>query len=400
MRGKKANLKDFFAINGSILSMLTMVILVGMGEKMSERFLPIYLIALGGSTVSVAFLNGLDNLLSALYSFPGGYLSDKIGYKKSLILFTFIAMIGYSIVLIFPSWQAVLFGAFFFISWTAISLPAVMKLVSKVVPKNKRAMGVSVHSLVRRVPMALGPLLGGLLIGIYGNILGIRIAFAIALIFAFVSIIIVHFFVEESNEKRKSIKMSKMFKNLKGPLRTLLISDILIRFAEQIPYAFVVIWVMKNNGFTALQFGLLTTVEMITAMIIYIPVAYFADKGTKKPFVVTTFWFFTLFPFLLIFSKSFTMLIIAFIIRGLKEFGEPTRKSMILDFAPEDEKAGTFGVYYLVRDIIVSAAAFSSAILWNISPFANFFTAFLFGVAGSIYFWIFGKDSSKVVNDS
>ncbi len=395
---KKHNLKDFFAINTSIVSMLTMVILVGMGEKMSERFLPIYLIALGGSTISVAFLNGLDNLLSALYSFPGGYLSDKIGYKKSLILFTFIAMIGYTIVIFIPTWQAVLFGAFFFISWSAISLPAVMKLVSKVVPKNKRAMGVSVHSLVRRVPMALGPLLGGLLIGVYGNVLGIRIAFVIALAFAFVSIIIVHFFVEETNEKRKSIKLSKMFKNLKGPLKTLLISDILIRFAEQIPYAFVVIWVMKNNGFTALQFGLLTTIEMITAMIVYIPVAYFADKHSKKPFVVTTFLFFTLFPLILIFSRSYEMLIFAFVIRGLKEFGEPTRKSMILDFAPEDEKAGTFGVYYLIRDIIVSIAAFSSAILWNISPTTNFIVAFLFGVVGTLYFAIFGKSPENLSN--
>jgi MFS family permease len=393
---KKVSLKDFFAINGSIISMLTMVVLVGMGEKMSERFLPIYLMALGGTTFSVAFLNGLDNLLSALYSFPGGYLSDRIGYKNSLIVFTVVAMIGYTIVLLIPTWQAVLIASFFFISWTAISLPAVMSLVANVVPKNKRAMGVSLHSLVRRIPMALGPLVGGILMGIYGNVTGIRIAFAIALIFAFLSIIIVHFFVKETNKKRTSIKLFHMFKNLKGDLKTLLISDILIRFAEQIPYAFVVIWVMKNNGFSALEFGFLTTVEMITAVIIYIPVAYFADKHSKKPFVVTTFAFFTAFPLILIFSKSFTMLIVAFIIRGLKEFGEPTRKSMIMDFAPEDEKAGTFGVYYLVRDIIVSGAAFSSALLWNISPTVNFTVAFLFGLAGTIYFWAFGKNSNTV----
>ncbi len=394
--GKKLNLKEFFAINGSIVSMLTMVVLVGMGEKIAERFLPIYLMALGGSTISVAFLNGMDNLLSALYSFPGGYLSDKIGYKNSLIVFTVIAMAGYTIVLIFPSWQAVLVGAIFFISWTAVSLPAIMSLVSKVVPKNKRAMGVSLHSLVRRVPMALGPLFGGLLIGLYGSVKGIRIAFVFAIVFAFISIIVVHFFVKDEGKKRTSIKLSSMFKNITGPLKTLLISDILIRFAEQIPYAFVVIWVMKNNGFTALQFGMLTTVEMITAMIIYIPVAYFADRKTKKPFVVATFAFFTLFPLILIFSKSYEMLVIAFIIRGLKEFGEPTRKSMIMDFAPEDQKAGTFGAYYLVRDIIVSGAAFSSALLWNISPFTNFITAFGFGVAGTLYFAIFGKDSSEI----
>jgi len=72
---------DFLGLRRNMVALLAMVILVGMGEKMAERFLPIYLLALGGGVLSVGLLNGMDNLLSALYSFPGGYLSDKLGYK-------------------------------------------------------------------------------------------------------------------------------------------------------------------------------------------------------------------------------------------------------------------------------------------------------------------------------
>ena len=54
-----------------------MAIFVGLGEKMAERFLPIYLIALGGTPIIVGLLNGMDNLLSALYSYPGGWLADS-----------------------------------------------------------------------------------------------------------------------------------------------------------------------------------------------------------------------------------------------------------------------------------------------------------------------------------
>jgi MFS family permease len=126
--------------------------------------------------------------------------------------------------------------------------------------------------------------------------------------------------------------------------------------------------------------------------VIYIPVAYFADRSTKKPFVLITFGFFTLFPLILIFSRSFPMLVLAFIIRGLKEFGEPTRKALIMDLAPEDKKALTFGVYYLIRDVIVSIAAFGGAFLWNIRPQVNFLTAFAFGLIGMIFFAIYGRD--------
>jgi hypothetical protein len=83
---------------------------------------------------------------------------------------------------------------------------------------------------------------------------------------------------------------------------------------------------------------------------------------------------------------------VAFVIRGLKEFGEPTRKALIMDLAPEDAKAATFGTYYRARDVIVSLAAFSSAFLWNISPQTNFLVAFGFGVAGTILFAVFGRD--------
>jgi len=409
---------EFLGLKKNMLALLAMVILVGLGERMAERFLPLYMIALGGGAISIGLLNGMDNLFSALYAFPGGYAADRLGYKKALILFNWIAMFGYLIVIIFPYWQAVLVGAIFFLSWSAISLPATMDMVSKVLPKNKRTMGVSMHSLVRRIPMALGPLLGGLLIGIYGDKTGIRLAFVIAFVLGLVSLVMQQLMISEDAVHKPKVTGNpvSVFRNLSPALRRLLVSDILIRFCEQIPYAFVVIWCVTLQGITPLQFGVLTTVEMVTAMLIYIPVAYLADKNTKKPYVVITFVFFTLFPLVLLFSRSFWMMVLAFILRGMKEFGEPTRKALIMDLAPEGKKASSFGVYYLVRDVIVSMAAFGGALLWDpkilsnllsalgagqgilgwvstsISPSTNFLVAFVFGVLGTIYFIVFGKD--------
>jgi len=68
---------------------------------------------------------------------------------------------------------------------------------------------------------------------------------------------------------------------------------------------------------------------------------------------------------------------------------------LILDFAPTDKKASTFGTYYLIRDVIVSMAAFSAGFLWNISPKVNFMTAFAFGIVGTLFFLIFGKEKRK-----
>jgi hypothetical protein len=79
----------------------------------------------------------------------------------------------------------------------------------------------------------------------------------------------------------------------------------------------------------------------------------------------------------------------------LKEFGEPTRKSLILDLAPGDKKAAMFGLYYLIRDVIVSIAAFGGAFLWMVSPALNFYVAFACGAAGTIWFAVKGKDLKR-----
>jgi MFS family permease len=387
----------FLGLNASMIAMIVLVVFLGLGEKMAERFLPLYLLALGGSTIAVGSLNAMDNLLSALYSFPGGWLSDRLGYKRALILFTLVAMLGYLLVILVPAWWAVFVGALFFISWTAITLPAVMSMVSKAVPKAKRTMGVTVHSFVRRIPMALGPVIGGALIGMLGRVAGIRAAFIAALVLGAAAILFVLRFMkdEPTAQRRKSGSLLASLRFISPPLRNLLVSDILIRFAEQIPYAFVVLWVVDVNGQSALRFGILTTIEMVTAMLVYVPVAYLADRSTKKPFVLITFGFFTLFPLVLLGSRTFGMLALAFVIRGLKEFGEPTRKALIMDLAPEDAKALTFGAYYLVRDVIVSIAALSSAFLWNVSPAANFLVAAGCGILGTAWFALFGKDAGQ-----
>jgi MFS family permease len=403
---RAVRVSDFLGLTRSTVGVLFMVILVGMGERMAERFLPIYLLALGGGALSIGLLNGMDNLLSALYSFPGGYLSDRFGTKRALLIFNMVAMCGFLVVIIFPAWQAVLLGAVFFISWSAISLPATMSLIAKVLPMHKRTMGVSMHSLVRRFPMALGPILGGAFIGLWGEKDGVRAAFVAALLLSFLAIVLQQKLIEDEPPKRPGDERLyvpeknpiKLYHLMAPNLRRLLVADILVRYCEQIPYAFVVVWCMKtiSSPVSALQFGILTSIEMATAVLVYVPVAYLADKTTKKPFVVMTFVFFTLFPLTLLFCRSFNWLVLAFILRGFKEFGEPTRKALIMDLAPENCKAGMFGLYYLMRDVFVSVAAFGGAFLWIISPTTNFLVAFSFGVAGTLGFALWGSDFPEV----
>jgi MFS family permease len=393
-----ARLAEFLGLKRSMAGLLAMVVLVGMGEHMAERFLPLYLQKLAAGTTGIFAIGALaflDDMLSALYSFPGGYLSERLGHKRALLVFNLISMAGYLIVIFVRQWWAVLLGAALFISWSAISLPAMMDLIAGVVPKSKRTMGVTLHSLVRRVPKMLGPVVGGTFIAIWGVEDGVRYAFVAALALGGLAIVLQQILIDDSRGSEEAEHNPlRLWGRMSPNLRSLLVGDILIRFCERIPDAFVVVWCTRQvlRPVTEFQFGWLSAIEQLTAVLCYLPVAHFADRLGKKPFVLATFVFFTLFPLTLLFCQSLAPLVPAFVLRGLKEFGEPTRKALIMDLAPEDKKAAMFGLYYLVRDVIVAFAAFGGAVLWSVNPRLNLWVAFGFGVTGSIWFAWRGRD--------
>jgi MFS family permease len=396
MNSALIKVKDFLGLKRNVVLLLGLIILMLTGEKTWERFVPKYLEGIEGSLIIIGGFGFLQNMLAAFWSLPGGYIADIIGNKKAFLVFDLMAIGGYIIAIFFTSWIAIFIGMIFFSAWNAVSLPASMSLITKTLGGKKTAMGISMHSIIRRFPMMIGPIIGGVLIGSYGLVTGIKYSFGISIVLCLIGIFFQQKMTADDVQHVEKLHPVALWRKFDGRLKNLLVSDILVRFCEQIPYVFVVIWCLDVAKVSPEQFGILTAVEMITAAFIYIPVASFSDKLERKPFVVITFVFFTIFPLFLYFSTTYLLLIFAFIIRGLKEFGEPTRKAMILDLSVKNAAARSFGLYYFVRDFIVSFAAFFGGFLWKINPAFNLYTAAAAGMAGTVYFAFFGRGTEKI----
>jgi MFS family permease len=246
-----------------------------------------------------------------------------------------------------------------------------------------------VQSFVKRLPIIIGPLLGGLFIDKWGVVAGVRAGLGISCLLGLVALIVQ--WQIQDNPQSRNVSRQGFFvivQQMSPALRRLLLSDILIRFCERLPYAWVVIYAMDYVGVSGIQVGLLTGVEMLTAMICTIPPAYFADKYKREPFIIATFVFFTLFPATLLFAKTFLFLIIAFVVRGLKEFGEPARKAHIISSCPAEARGRLIGSYYMIRDLIVAIGAVVGATLWRFGPRMNFSVAVVLGATGTFFYLI------------
>lgn len=374
----------YLGLKRNLVLLLAAIVTIGAGEEIWMRFLPKYLESVGASALVIGLFDALKTLLGAVYAYPGGALVDRCGHRRALIFCNATSVLGYAIVLSAPRWETVIAGMFFFLAWSTLSLPANFTLVAENLSARQHTMGIGVQSLIRRVPVLIGPVVGGALIDRWGMVGGVRIGLAISIGLGLASVLIQSGITGASvSAPSRSGGFLGVVRRFDPRLKRLLFSDILIRFCERIPFAWVVIYAMDHGGVTAIEVGILTTVEMLTAVACYVPVARLADRHGREPFVIATFVFFTAFPLALLGARGFAWLALAFCVRGLKEFGEPARKSLIIGYADPANRGRAIGAYYLIRDTVVSAGGLLGAALWSISPEVNLLSAAALGAAGA-----------------
>ena len=384
----------FFGLKRNLVILLLAIFVIGAGEELWMRFIPKYLKELGATVLVIGLYDALRTLLGAIYAYPGGVAVDRWGHRRAFQIFNIISIIGYALVLLIPHWGAVIAGMFLFLSWSCFSLPATFSLVAAALEANRHSMGIGVQSVIKRLPIMIAPFFGGVLIDQFGVINGVRIALVISIVLSGATIFIQREIVDEPKTEAAPVDRWTFWQSLRefnSPMRRLLLSDILVRFCERIPYAWVVIFAMDYIGVSAKQVGMLTAVEMLAAILCIIPASYYADRYGREPFVIVTFIMFTLFPVSLIVSRAFPtyalgLLVVAFIIRGLKEFGDTPRKALIIGYCDPLRCGQMVGAYYLVRDLIVSLGAFVGAYLWALGAELNFLVATALGIVGTIFY--------------
>src|SRR5262245_46117038 len=109
----------FLGLNRDILAVSAAVFLMGLGEELWKRYVPKYLEALGAPVIAVGLYGTMRDLLDGLYQYPGGWLADRYGRRRALLIFVAFAMGGYALYAAAPTWHVVLLGLVFVMAWSS-----------------------------------------------------------------------------------------------------------------------------------------------------------------------------------------------------------------------------------------------------------------------------------------
>ncbi|WP_227132968.1 MFS transporter [Halorubellus salinus] len=414
--------RQFLSLRRDVLVLSMAMLAFSLAFQMTSRYVPEYMRVLGISPVLIGVYLSVGNLVSAVYPYPGGWVSDRVGSRTALTAFGVLSTLGFLVWyavesvstwtplgLALPAFVLMTVGLLFTQAWKSFGLGATFAVVKQSVEPEHLASGFASTETFRRIGFLVGPLLAtALLAATTGFVEGFQRILLVAVAFGAVATIAQHYLYDASEDTvgASFAGVSQVVSDLRGLpalLRPLLVGDTFVRFANGMVYGFFVLFVTDGLGVgfqafgVALRpdafFGVLLAVEMVVALASMIPVAKLAERVGLKPVVGLGFAVYAVFPTLLAFSPPDQWALVAlFAFSGLRFAGLPAHKALIVGPAEADAGGRVTGTYYLVRNVVVVPSAVLGGVLYEASPVLAFQVASVVGLVGTGYFLLRGDE--------
>ncbi|SEO02668.1 Major Facilitator Superfamily protein [Halorientalis persicus] len=424
-------LRAFFALERDVLVLSVAMFAFSLGFQMTGRYVPRYMSLLGAGGLAIGLYGTVGNLISAVYPYPGGAVSDRIGSRLALTAFGLASTVGFLVWVAAPlvgtvtvdlsviplvTVEAVVLpvgiflGLFLAQAWKSFGLGATFAVVKQAVPPERLATGFASTETVRRLAFLVGPLLAAALIAVFGFDLGFRAVLLVAAAFGLVATVVQHVLYDASEDTvGKSFEgisaVAEDLRSMPPALPPLLAGDTLVRFANGMVYVFFVIVVTEFLAVDATLplvgylspdalFGVLLAVEMMVALASMVPMARLADRVGLKPVVALGFSVYAIFPILLINAPADPVIVgLLFAFSGFRFAGLPAHKALIVGPAEQDAGGRVTGAYYLLRNTLTIPSALVGGYLYDaVSPELAFGVATAIGLVGTGVFLVFGRE--------
>src|SRR6266513_3046568 len=187
----RQRLVDYLSLERNVAIASAAVFLLGFGEELWKKFLPKYLEALGASIPIIGLFGTAEDFFDAVYQYPGGWIADHLGRRRAFLIFIALSVAGY-VVYLFSTWWPLLFLALALVmAWQSMASPAIFAIIGDSLPRERRAMGFTLQSILKLLPIVVAPIVGGAMIASLGIMKGVQTVRLITLLLAAITLLLV-----------------------------------------------------------------------------------------------------------------------------------------------------------------------------------------------------------------
>lgn len=345
---------------------------ITIGFSIALPFLALYLHDERGlpmSLVGTIFLVG--GLCTAGTNLIGGMLSDRFGRRRLLLMVSGASIFANAVLALLagisaPVWAIAL--VYVLSRGTMGTMqPTIAAIVADLSPKDRLTESYALIRVGGNVGFALGPALGGYLMGFisYGWLLSISALTCI------IVTVLLYFFLRESfvgSEERVDFR-STLAVAEDRPFLVFTIFGILLVLSMAHLGSTLSVFAVDRLGFSTAQYGLLLTTNGIMVSLSQYPVAYGVNKLTKANGLIlgSLLYVFGYFTMGWVTSFNWAVLSIVIITAGEVTFS-PITSAVVAESAPPDKRGRYMGFFALSQTLGFSLSPLFGGVLLDIFP--------------------------------
>lgn len=351
---------------------------------------------LGADDFLLGVIGFAATIALALVQFPGGYLADKDGRRSLVVTMTYGVALSYLLLVFAPSWQFVVFGLMIQ-NFCLLYQPALFAIMLDSVAPEHRGKGFTLQAVITNLVALPAPIIALFLVTAFELNLGMRIAYAIALL-TFLAAATLRFKLKETLSPNKAGGLPNLLAAIQEYPRSVKES---LRVWKKVPSSTFYLF-LAYAGITSLVAGCQTYFVVYATSLLHLDKVQYAiavafmyvsisiptilagfrmDVAGRKRFLILGFILYI--PAMIIFvNASFSMLLLAFFLFGLGQMLQGTSyNSLVGDLTPKELRGKVVGCGQFFMYL---SQAFAQLVVGALYAYVSPLTPFLLLAVGAI----------------
>ena len=373
MREKLRSLADDLSIlRGNFLVLLVTWVIFRFAFRLVMPYEPLYIRALGATPTVLGLMSAAYTAVFCLSLIPGSYVADRWGRKRIIVTMTYVLGFSYVFYILAPDWpfspgwQLVLAGMLF-AALARIYMPALQAMTADSLPPERRGLGYALTAVVPDAFATASPLVAAILVGRYGLVEGMRLAYTAVfgsfMVAATVRLLflretvrpagprgrmgIARFYAESAREMLGALKEAPR------PLKALVFIPLLVVPLSQALWStFAPLFIVDFTGISEAEWGTISSIRLAFGLAAGLLAGKLADKLSRKKLLVVRYIASAPVVVGLAFAEGFVEVLAILLLLDLTAFiGMSASQALLADLTPREMRGRVLGARTLLMSL-------------------------------------------------
>ncbi len=390
--------KRIWGLHSNVFFLGMVSLLTDASSEMIFTLVPLFLSnVLGAGATIIGLIGGLSESTDAIFRIFSGWVSDRIGKRKSLAVLGYgISTVAKFFMYLAASWGSVLAVRFSDRVGKGIRTSPRDAMVADSVSAGERGKGFGLHRAMDTFGAVLGLAIAAIIIyslqggGLELGLETYRWLVLVGVVPAVLAVLVLLMFVRERGRKpspgssHRELTLNSSSRGFDTRFKVFLM--IMVVFTLGNSSDFFVILRAQNLGSSVIQVVLMLVLFNVTYAVTALPAGVLSDRVGRRRVIVVGWFIYALVYLGFALATDMWQVWLLFACYGLYYgFVEGVARAFVADLVPEEKRGTAYGLYHGVGGLTLLPASLIAGWLWQaFSPSAPFYFGAAFAFLGML----------------